>query len=185
MIRCNGTRTTQASHPRSKCGKQSGCSSPVRPIAGRRVRRVGCTTRGCKQTPDQRQEGLRGGYADPGESRVGQLRFFQTAFCTNPDRRQRVQTLILLAAPFIRARTVRRFGRNTRLVRLLAWLTVFPTNRCFPHTSHEKAMRYSLRNLFDGFTLILALVSQVVLYTQVEGKKRIPRWPHIFDECIC
>ena len=29
------------------------------------------------------------------------------------------------------------------------------------------------KNLFDGFTIILALVSQVVLYTQVLGKKRI------------
>ena len=36
-----GTRMTHASHPRSKYGKQSGCSSPVRPTARRRVR-VGC-----------------------------------------------------------------------------------------------------------------------------------------------
>lgn len=43
-----------------------------------------------------------------------------TAFWIQPERRQRVHIRMRLAAPFTRALTVRRFGRNTRLVRLLA-----------------------------------------------------------------
>ena len=80
-----------------------------------------------------------------GDDRLSQNRFVAgyTAFCTNPDRRQRVQTFILLAVPFTKARTVRRLGRKTRFVRLLAWLTLLPTRRCFPHTSQEKAIVFS------------------------------------------
>ena len=50
----------------------------------------------------------------------------QTAFLTNPDRRQRVQTRIRLWLLPTTARTVWILGLNTRRVLLLAWLTLFP-----------------------------------------------------------
>ncbi len=50
----------------------------------------------------------------------------QTAFLTNPDRRQRVQTRMRLWAPPTIARTVWILGLKTRRVLLLAWLTLFP-----------------------------------------------------------
>ncbi len=64
----------------------------------------------------------------------------QTAFCTLPERRQRVQTLILLTWPFTMARTCFRFGRKRRRVTLCAWLTLFPAMGPFPQISQRLAM---------------------------------------------
>src|SRR2546428_652155 len=51
----------------------------------------------------------------------------------------RVQTSKRRVAPFTSALIVCRFGRKTRLVRLLAWLTLLPTARVFPQISHALA----------------------------------------------
>jgi len=56
-----------------------------------------------------------------------------------PLRMHRVQTSKRRVAPFTSARMVCRFGRKTRLVRLLAWLTLLPTARIFPQISHALA----------------------------------------------
>ena len=50
-----------------------------------------------------------------------------------------MQTSKRREAPFTRARMACRFGRKTRLVRLLAWLTLLPTARIFPQISHVLA----------------------------------------------
>jgi hypothetical protein len=50
----------------------------------------------------------------------------QTAFLTNPDRRQRVQTRMRKADPLTSAFTRCRLGLKTRFVLLFAWLTLFP-----------------------------------------------------------
>lgn len=50
----------------------------------------------------------------------------QTAFLTNPDRRQRVQTRMRKADPFTSAFIRCRLGLKTRFVLLFAWLTLFP-----------------------------------------------------------
>jgi hypothetical protein len=51
---------------------------------------------------------------------------------TLPERRQRVQTRIRRTVPAMMARALCRFGCQTRLVLLLAWLTLWPTERVFP-----------------------------------------------------
>jgi hypothetical protein len=51
----------------------------------------------------------------------------QTALTTNPERRQRVQTRMRRGVPFLTAWTRCKFGYQSRLVRLLAWLTLCPT----------------------------------------------------------
>lgn len=56
-----------------------------------------------------------------------------------PLRMQRVQARMRRVAPLMSARMVCRFGRKTRLVRLLAWLTLLPTARAFPQISHALA----------------------------------------------
>ncbi len=56
-----------------------------------------------------------------------------------PLRMHRVQTSKPHVPPFTTARMVCRFGRKTRLVRLLAWLTLLPTARIFPQISHALA----------------------------------------------
>jgi len=42
-------------------------------------------------------------------------------------------------APLMSARTDWRFGRKTRLVWLLAWLTLLPDARIFPQSEHSLA----------------------------------------------
>src|SRR5271166_235884 len=58
----------------------------------------------------------------------------QADFFTLPLRMQRVQTRIRRTPPPIWARTTWRLGCHRRLVLLLAWLTLFPTEVCFPQT---------------------------------------------------
>lgn len=53
-----------------------------------------------------------------------------------PLRIQRVHTRMRRVAPLMSARIVWRFTLKTRLVRLLAWLTLLPTMRPFPQMSH-------------------------------------------------
>src|SRR5690606_11351857 len=43
-------------------------------------------------------------------------------------------------APFMIARAVCRFGRQTRLVLLFAWLTLWPTERVLPQISQARAI---------------------------------------------
>ena len=53
---------------------------------------------------------------------------------------QSVQTKIRCTAPLTRALTVCRFGRQLLLLLLLAWLTVFPTERFLPQIEQILAM---------------------------------------------
>ena len=50
----------------------------------------------------------------------------QDAFCTLPERKQRVQILIRLAPPEVCTRIRCKFGFQRRFVRLWAWLMVWP-----------------------------------------------------------
>jgi hypothetical protein len=56
----------------------------------------------------------------------------QALLRTLPLRIQRVHTRIRCTPPLIAARTSCRFGFHRRLVLLLAWLTLFPTEGCLP-----------------------------------------------------
>ncbi len=58
-------------------------------------------------------------------------RRIQALFLTLPLRMHRVQTRILRTLPPISARTSCRLWFQRRLVLLLAWLTLFPTEGCF------------------------------------------------------
>lgn len=58
-----------------------------------------------------------------------------------PERRQRVQTLIRCGCPSRKARTVRRFGRHSRLVTLCAWEMRLPPMVVLPQISHARAIR--------------------------------------------
>ena len=51
-----------------------------------------------------------------------------------------VQTRIACGAPSTRTRTVWRFGYQRRLLRLLAWLTLFPVIGPLPHTAQTRAI---------------------------------------------
>ena len=59
-----------------------------------------------------------------------------TAFLTLPDRRHLVQTFCLLFPWAVSILIFCRFGINTRLVLLLAWLTLLPVTFFFPQTEH-------------------------------------------------
>ena len=61
-------------------------------------------------------------------------------FSTQPDRIHRVQTETRRTRPSIRALTFWRLGRQTLLVLLFAWLTLFPTNGFLPHIEHILAI---------------------------------------------
>jgi hypothetical protein len=70
----------------------------------------------------------------PGEAVDGKLRTrTQALFCTRPLLRQRVQTRRRLTPPAVAARTSCKFGFHRRLVLLLAWLTLLPTEGRLPH----------------------------------------------------
>jgi len=62
-----------------------------------------------------------------------------------PERRQRVHTRMRRTPPLTLARTRCRFGCHVRLVLLFAWLTLWPTERCFPQISQLLAMAWSSR----------------------------------------
>lgn len=63
-----------------------------------------------------------------------------TAFCTFPVLRQRVHIFIVFFFPSISACIFTRFGFQTLLVLLCAWLTLFPAIVPFPHISHLRAI---------------------------------------------
>jgi len=63
------------------------------------------------------------------------------AFTTLPAERQEVQTRIFLRVPFsVTIRAGCRLGSQRRLVRLLAWLTLFPARGPFPQTAQTAAI---------------------------------------------
>jgi len=64
----------------------------------------------------------------------------QVGLTTYPERRHLVQTLRYRTPAAVRARTRRRLGFQRRLVRLLAWLTLWPTPGRLPQMSQVYAM---------------------------------------------
>jgi hypothetical protein len=62
------------------------------------------------------------------------------ALITLPERMQLVQARMKRTVPLTLACTRCKFGRHRRLVRLLAWLTLLPTDGPLPQTSHSRAM---------------------------------------------
>ena len=74
------------------------------------------------------------------QSKIFNLKCGYAAFSTLPDRRQPVHTKMRLTVPFKLARTRWRFGCQRRLVLLLAWLTLCPTDECLPQIVQLLAM---------------------------------------------
>ena len=70
---------------------------------------------------------------------------FYIALSTLPDRKHRVQTLIVLGAPFTRALTVLILARQLLRLCLLEWLILLPEITPFPHTSHCLICAHLLR----------------------------------------
>ena len=62
------------------------------------------------------------------------------ALITLPERMHRVQARMNRTVPPTLACTRCKLGRQRRLVRLLAWLTLLPTDELLPQTSHSRAM---------------------------------------------
>src|SRR5690606_33102781 len=89
--------------------------------------------------PAEAGRGTRGGRAGSSRQAVTCEREPET-LVTLPERRQRVQTRMRRTVPWKMARARCRFGCQTRLVLLLAWLTLWPTERVFPQISQARAM---------------------------------------------
>jgi hypothetical protein len=67
-----------------------------------------------------------------------------TLLWTLPLRMHRVHTTMRRTLPPIWARTSCKFGSHRRLVLLLAWLTLFPTDGCFPHIAQCLMVLYRI-----------------------------------------
>lgn len=81
------------------------------------------------------------------ELKIGQeksLSGHYTAFCTLPDFKQLVQTLIFLTLPLITARTLCKLGNQRLRVLLFAWLILFPLTGPFPQISQTRAIMLSI-----------------------------------------
>jgi hypothetical protein len=63
-----------------------------------------------------------------------------TTFTTLPERRQRVQILMVVFVLPIIVWILRRLGFHTLRVLFFAWLTLFPVTVPFPHMSHLRAI---------------------------------------------
>ncbi len=108
------------------------------PRAGRAVRGryadTGAGVAGAKRGPG---EARRAGKVVPGGAPAGeQSAGGGQAFWTKPERMQRVQALMWRTVPAMTLLTRWIFGRQTRLVALLAWLRLRPTRGRFPQTAH-------------------------------------------------
>ena len=68
----------------------------------------------------------------------------QATFCTRPEWMQSVHTSARLTRPSNFARTRFRLGRHERLDLLLAWLTLWPTERPFLQIEQIRAMLITL-----------------------------------------
>ena len=77
----------------------------------------------------------------------------QMALVTLPERRQRVQALILCGEPLTIAFTRLTFGFHALFERLCEWETLIPNATALPHTSHF-AMSLHLLNRFKTTILV-------------------------------
>ena len=74
-----------------------------------------------------------GAASTPGLDHGGRLEVAaQTAFCTLPPLRQRVQTYARVALPFSMTRTRWRLGLNRRFVATIEWLRLWPNDGFLP-----------------------------------------------------